>query len=149
MNKIKKFVKQLSKFNNFYGFLLKNGEEFNLGNNHNFNCRSLLKKYCIFRRKKGCYYNAQQLAVYSNGKYGYYEGYAIVKKIGIPLEHAWNDRNGKIIDITWKDGVEYYGVNIPYKWLKKQYFKCALDHGVSDSQLRDYWIYKNKNRIMV
>ena len=66
-----------------------------------------------------CYYNAQFIAI-TFPEFSYVEGMAI----GIvPVDHAWVELNGKVIDMTWTEhgpvlGVipedsGYYGVVIP------------------------------------
>ena len=57
-----------------------------------------------------CYANAYALAS-SETAYRYCEGYATTKKLGIALPHAWVvDRDLKVIDPTWVDGDQYFGV---------------------------------------
>ena len=75
-------------------------------------------------KMKQCFYNAQCIASSSNDSIKYCEGYA--DSLGLPMEHAWNTINGKVIDMTWKmnndnkpvlgvipDGWEYIGVELP------------------------------------
>ena len=75
-------------------------------------------------KMKQCFYNAQCIASSSNDSIKYCEGYA--DSLGLPMEHAWNTINGKVIDMTWKmnndnkpvlgvipDGWEYVGVELP------------------------------------
>lgn len=63
-----------------------------------------------------CFYNASRLARRRRG-YRYVEGYAAADIGGsaFPTHHAWNlDREGKLIDTTWKDiGLAYFGVVLP------------------------------------
>lgn len=60
---------------------------------------------------KKCYANAWDLASGEPLKYTYVEGFAVPGGIGIPLEHAWViDREGFVVDNTWDEGVEYFGV---------------------------------------
>lgn len=56
-----------------------------------------------------CYQNAYRLM--DNRSMTYCEGYAAIKGLGIPIAHAWVvDSDGFVIDPTWKDGTEYFGV---------------------------------------
>lgn len=70
---------------------------------------------------KQCYFNSQTIASSSKGKIKYVEGVAFCDLI--PMNHAWNTINGKVLDFTWKhrnnnlpvlgiipEGWEYYGV---------------------------------------
>ena len=45
----------------------------------------------------------------------YTEGFAIADDVPIPLYHAWLTRKGtmEVIDLTWKKGIEYFGVIFP------------------------------------
>lgn len=72
------------------------------------------------RRKgtiKQCFMNAFRLATEEPHKYTYVEGYAANI---IPVHHAWCvNRDGHVIDPTWKDGGKaYYGIpfNVEYVW---------------------------------
>lgn len=67
-----------------------------------------------------CYYNAQFIAI-TFPEFNYVEGLATGV---IPVDHAWCELNGKVIDMTWVEqgspilGVipedsEYYGVVLP------------------------------------
>ena len=60
---------------------------------------------------KECFSNAFHLALRSPKKYIYVEGFAFSS---IPTCHAWCvDLKGNVVDPTWKEGVEYFG--IPFK----------------------------------
>jgi hypothetical protein len=63
-------------------------------------------------KMKNCYKNAYDLALGSK-RYIYCEGYAVGI---IPVLHAWcfDTKTGKVVDPTWKDGKEYYGVKIDF-----------------------------------
>ena len=55
---------------------------------------------------------------------GYCEGYMISSSLPIPIEHAWNVVDGKVVDFTsslwdWKADDEkriYFGVEMPKQW---------------------------------
>jgi hypothetical protein len=54
-----------------------------------------------------CFANAQELALLGEG-YTYCEGFAIGV---IPTHHGWCiDEEGYVVDPTWEDGTEYWGV---------------------------------------
>jgi len=80
-------------------FVLKNGKTFKVGNGK------------VKRGKvKECFKNAFHLADSGSGLV-YVEGYATSKGLPFPVLHAWCvDSKGNILDPTWKDGEEYYGV---------------------------------------
>jgi len=80
---------------------------------------------------KECYWNAQMLTVLLSGlrNLRYYEGFGDAG-IGVPVSHAWNVYNGKVIDITWEnlplicpklklENFEYFGVEIPVEYIRK------------------------------
>lgn len=148
MKQIKKYIKQLQSINvkgaEFYSFLLSNAQEFNCTSSDSG--KEIADKYNIRVRSKACFYNAQQLTIYSDGKFKYYEGYAISKRVGLPFEHAWNVFDGNIVDLSWEDGVEYFGVNLPYKWIKSKFYEYAFKHNISESHLIRYWEEINKKK---
>lgn len=138
---IKKYIEQLKSINKdgigYYNFLLDYGRDYSSKSSEN---KKAVDEYSIRSKSKGCFYNAQQLTIFSNGKFGYCEGYATTKTLkGILLEHAWNIKNGKIVDITWDDGIEYFGIEMPYKWIRKKFYEYAFKHNISDSHLMRYW----------
>lgn len=80
---------------------------------------------------KSCYYNCMK-GMYPK-KYKYFEGYVAMKKIPIPLEHAWLvNKKGEVIDPTLiinspndsdRTDSEYFGVEIDKFWLTKKCLK--------------------------
>ena len=70
-------------------------------------------------RPKSCFYASHVIAISSN-EYRYYEGYARVKDMEINIEHGWLVRDGKVFDPTWKDGLHYFGVEVPKDTVRKQ-----------------------------
>lgn len=72
---------------------------------------------------KQCYQNAGRIAL-SRLEFTYVEGYAISI---IPVLHGWLiDSEGRVVDPTWKDGLEYFGVPISTRYLRRH----VLEHGV-------------------
>jgi hypothetical protein len=48
-----------------------------------------------------CFQNAQTLATrYHTGRIKYHEGVIITGDLPVPLDHAWNSINGKLVDVT-------------------------------------------------
>ena len=93
--------------------------------------RNVLSRQCSYKVKQ-CFYNAQSIGL--TGIIGYCEGYA--DSLGLPMEHAWNTINGKVIDMTWRfgnggkpvlgiipAGWAYYGVELPDAIVRKQWSK--------------------------
>lgn len=80
------------------------------------------------KRFKGCYYNAQFMAMDNGIKY--YEGWGTTEKVGIPLEHAFNVVDGKVIDISWPDGVEYFGIEVPVEFAREEMLKEKTAHPI-------------------
>ena len=144
---IKSYIKQIASLNcrgaDFYNFLLDYGVDYSPEPNEN---KKIEDEYHIRPKPKECFYNAQQLTIFSKGKFGYCEGYAITKALGgFPLEHAWNIKDGKIVDITWNDGIEYFGIELPYKWIKEKFYEFAFKHKITDSHLIRYWEEEHQN----
>jgi len=81
------------------------------------------------KRFKGCYYNAQVMAIDNKGL-KYYEGWGVTETVGIPLEHAFNIAKGKVIDISWTDGIEYFGIEVPVKFAMGEMVKERTAHPI-------------------
>jgi len=107
----------------YYEWLLKNGKLFTE--------KEDAEKYHQEFKKvfKGCYFNAQVMAL-DNKELTYYEGWGITEKVGIPLEHAFNAVDGKVVDITWVDGIEYFGVEVPVMFVTGAFLKVERAHPV-------------------
>lgn len=93
---------------------------------------------------KQCFYNAQMLTINdSSGTIKYVEG--IAHNL-IPTTHGWNEINGKLIDVTWKDkkgsytigtvpeSSSYKGVVIDTRKVRQQ-----IDRSGMASSLLDNW----------
>ena len=77
-----------------------------------------------------CFKNAFLLAL-ENG-FTYCEGYAN-SVVPLPLMHAWCvDKNGIVIDPTWEDGKDYFGVEIPMEIANRIILKSG-HYGVIDT----------------
>ena len=101
---------------------------------------------CSQYKAKQCYYNAQRIAVFSDGNIRYIEGVAFPGLI--PCDHAFNSINGKVVDLTWSavnqnkkpilgvipDGWEYWGVELDSQEINHYWSK----YGMSDSFLQNY-----------
>ena len=90
---------------------------------------------------KQCYYNSQMAGI-ENEDLEYYEGWGISDiGINIPFEHGFNVLNGKVIDYTWKKGLEYFGVRIPKDFYRKEMLRTKM----AGTILFRYWEKKIKN----
>ena len=94
---------------------------------------------------KQCYYNSQHIASGSNGKIQYVEGVAFCRLI--PMSHAWNVINGKVVDFTWRkngepvlgiipEGWEYIGV--PFEVKREDMEEYIAEHQEVCSYLDDW-----------
>ena len=96
--------------------------------------------------KKGklgkCYQNATEL-ILRDDSYRYVEGYAVSNGL-IPLMHGWaiNDL-GHVIDPTWNDGVEYYGIIFPKSTVSAQIIATKV-YGMLDDYHNQFPILKDK-----
>lgn len=118
-----KAVKKLHKGNPigaaYYRWVLENGKLFTeKDGRRGFN--KVFKK-----RFKGCYYNAQMLAL-DNKELKYYEGWAVSEAIGFPLDHGFNVAEGRVVDISWPDGVEYFGILIPPDFIREEMLRTEI-----------------------
>lgn len=92
---------------------------------------ALVKEFNHFNiRKKACFYNSQMLTVESNGVFKYYEGWASTNLIGIPFEHGFNVYKGQVVDVTWQDGKDYFGLEIPLVFIRNFWDKTGMSQGL-------------------
>lgn len=120
----------------FFKFLLERGEEFKAVKPSR-ELRDLLKAVKRFRaRERACYFNAQMLAIDSKERFKYYEGYATTKTMAIGFEHGFNVFKGQIVDISWLDGTDYFGVEIPVAYVRKWW----VETGMAGRLLPDYFM---------
>ena len=83
---------------------------------HGVDCSDFERVKTKKMQAKQCFANAAHLAIEKG--YTYVEGYATTKVVNFPLIHAWCvTRDGKLVDPTWQDGVEYFGVPIKTDYL--------------------------------
>ena len=114
-------------------------------------------------KTKECYFNAQRVLVNShpNLRIGYVEGVALSRII--PVEHAWNTINGKLVDLTWgpmcrvnkrdgswylrrtsrvlgviPEGFEYYGVELDHEVVTSNMLAHRLFTSVIDDYMCEY-----------
>lgn len=116
----------------YYKWILKNGKLFT----EKIDPKEFNKMFK--KRFKGCYYNAQMLAL-DNKELKYYEGWGISEGIGFPLDHGFNVAGGKIVDISWPDGIEYFGIEIPLDFIRKEMLRTET----AGTILFQWWM-KNK-----
>ena len=85
-----------------------------------------------------CYNNAHQLVrKYPKDLY-YTEGYGLVGGV-TPLAHAWAvDAQGNVVDPTWEDGTDYFGVVFSFDYLKRVTYSGRRCTALIDNW-RDRW----------
>ena len=86
-----------------------------------------------FERMGQCYYNSQLYAI-GKPKVKYYEGWAICDGVFFPLEHGFNIVDNKVYDLTWADGLVYFGIHIPTNFIVEHH----LDTGMANNLLCKY-----------
>lgn len=87
---------------------------------------------------KECYRNAALLSI-QDPKYYYVEGYAMGI---IPAMHAWCiDKDKNVIDPTWPDGREYFGVVFKESYLFKHMEKYKR-YGLIDNWQNEWPLFK-------
>lgn len=124
---------------NFYRWLLENGRS--------YTTESLIvwskmneTRYLIHQiKEKACFSNS--LKVSERIGLDYVEGFYVIKGIGIPFEHAWNQNKGFVWDFTSRkfdlDVIERFGVVVP-KEAQRTYLKGRRSNG--ESLLYHYYI---------
>ena len=94
-------------------------EDFVLKNGMAMVKKKSLPEHVQIMEAKMCFRNAFQTAE-KNWGWHYAEGYAFYAFSVIPTLHAWcTDEDGFVIDPTWKDGKEYYGVEFSLNFVRK------------------------------
>lgn len=114
----------------FYVWMLANGKEFQ---GRALTCVEERKLQTKVSRKLytlgTCMLQSQTGVI--DGEFIYFEGLATSAQLGIPLEHAWlADAEGKVWDATWKDGRDYFGVQIPRDFIVKNMFETGEAQGL-------------------
>ena len=73
------------------------------------------------RMPHGCFWNAHFLVKRFPKEYRYVEGFASVKGLHpMPTFHGWViDGKDRVIDPTWEDGVEYFGVEFAREYVER------------------------------
>ncbi len=85
-----------------------------------------------------------KLTLLTKGKYKYYEVFALDKELPIPIEHAWNVKDGNVIDLTYEqfvknqENIEYFGVEVPYDFLKEIGEKFLISS--AKTPLKEYFV---------
>ncbi len=153
-------------------FVLKNGQLFvskELTEEEKKIVLDLIKDLHLDCKVKECFKNSQQLAVESDGKIQYVEGFA---DDIIPVVHGWNAINGKVIDLTWCDdgdlvnkskkkwekrklkivlgefkNIEYFGVVFPVDMIRKNMLKTKQYQSLIDDWENQYPLLKQSFKI--
>ena len=102
-----------------------------------------------------CFYNAQKIAT-TYMKFAYVEGVAWASGIPIPMSHAWNTINDKVVDVTWKHmnsgepilgkfpkDMEYCGVPVSVKSIHKLWGKTGNAYSILDFPINVH-LFKRK-----
>jgi hypothetical protein len=79
-------------------------------------------------RPQECFYNSQRMMVVDAARdklLRYIEGYIVVGDTAVPIQHAWCQFNGKVIDLTTRRNIKQTKDRIEY-----HYFGMEFDHGI-------------------
>lgn len=117
---------------NIFKWLLENGKEYSF---HPIPARQ--QRYLARRlgsplfTPKQCYYNAQMLIVSGQkGTYKYCEGYATTQDFEFPFEHSWLLYHGRVVDPSWRDGKNYFGVTIPKEFVRRSLLDTEIAQSI-------------------
>lgn len=114
-------------------------EEFILSNGKAMGDRSIESDKYKKGTMKECFKNAYRLA--SSKGFKYCEGYATSI---IPTLHAWClDEKGNVIDVTWKNGRDYFGVIFPMSYIHKVH-AARGKYGVMDNYEQGFPLLKGE-----
>lgn len=102
-----------------------------------------------------CFSNSGKLAMADHKeKIKYVEGFIFKEEIGIPILHAWNEINGKVIDITlinkygeytigtFENDISYIGVTFPTRYVRKIF--CLKSRSLLDDVYGQWPVLKNQ-----
>jgi hypothetical protein len=80
------------------------------------------------RTQKQCFRNSCAMLLNHPRQYQYYEGYAMSTRIAFPFLHAWNVRDGQVVDVTLKnpEEYEYMGVNFTERQVWQEQIKTGV-----------------------
>ncbi len=113
----------------YYDFILNNGVEKNRKEHGDKKTENEMKGNRF--PSKECFSNAQKIA-FSHPKFDYVEG--IVDTGLIPVEHAWNELNGKIIDVTLVEREPEY-----YDYMQKKFRQSLSENSKKEYQNANYF----------
>ena len=127
----------------YYQWLDKSAQEFNVERNKYFTCTTSLKP-----EMKQCYYNSLRYT-WEDPDSQYYEGWVVSSQLGLPIRHAWIVSNGQVYDPTFdlvrmeydEQDVDYayWGVEIPQMFIMERVLKTEK----SGPYLFDYFFYNS------
>lgn len=83
---------------------------------------------------KQCYRNATRYVLFNPGSgWEYFEGYAI-SGLGFPMMHAWCEREGRVLDLTWRDPDRcfYKGIRVPADMLRDKVMRARCYGAFTD-----------------
>lgn len=87
-----------------------------------------------------CFGNSHRLA--KRKRLIYVEGYALKTPSNIGIHHAWcTDESGIVIDPTWGQGIEYFGIPLDFKYARQNTSEDNMS--VLDQWQRDWPIFND------
>jgi len=149
-------------YKNLYDFTLREGkmyEKKNLTPEERMFVMKRIKSLNGSFAQNQCFHNSGKLAMGDlKDKIKYVEGFVFKAETGIPILHAWNEINGKVIDITlinkfgeftlglFENDIAYRGTIFPIDYIRRMFISKNSRSILSDiSDPENLWpVLKNK-----
>lgn len=146
-------------YKNIYDFVLREGKMYEsnplTSEENKFTMKRIKSLNGRFAQHQ-CFHNSGSLAISDlKGKIKYVEGFIFKKSLDIPILHAWNELNGKVIDLTinneltlgsYENDIAYCGSIFPTEYIRKIFLSKNSRSVLSDiaNPIKLWPILKNK-----
>lgn len=135
-------------YKNIYDFVLMEGKMYkseHLTKEENKYTMKRIKSVNGKFEQHQCFYNSGRLSIGDlSEKIKYVEGFIFKKDLNVPILHAWNEINGKVIDLTvinkygeftlgsYEDDIAYCGTVFPTAYIRKIFLSKSSRSILSD-----------------